>query len=394
MQKIKKFYFENLKKNSILLINLIGFFTTLHVGIPIYINSPFLSTFTTEQFVGIIFIIGSLLSILGILATTKSIEKYGNYRTMLVLISFEIIALAGMIAFNSFVLIVPAFFIHFIFTFVFGINIDVLLEHHSKDEKTGGIRGTFLTLNNFAWVVVPVLAGFIVKSSNFWKAYLVSVIFLIPVLFLLASSFKNFKDPEYKRLKFWKTFKRVRENKDIKNIFLVGITMRIFFAIMIIYTPMYLLNHIGFSFSEMGIILTVAMLAYLLLEYPLGKIADKRFGEKEILTVGFIILSITTMIISFVTGTSLVLWAIIMFSTRVGAAMIESMSETYFFKKTNSSDADVLSFFRTAGPIAYLIAPTLGSIFLIFFDLKYIFLATGIIMLVGLKFSLAIKDTN
>ena len=170
--------------------------------------------------------------------------------------------------------------------------------------------------------------------------------------------------------------------------------MRIFFAIMIIYTPMYLLNHIGFSFSEMGIILTVAMLAYLLLEYPLGKIADKRFGEKEILTVGFIILSITTMIISFVTGTSLVLWAIIMFSTRVGAAMIESMSETYFFKKTNSSDADVLSFFRTAGPIAYLIAPTLGSIFLIFFDLKYIFLATGIIMLVGLKFSLAIKDTN
>ncbi|MEK7182317.1 MAG: MFS transporter, partial [Patescibacteria group bacterium] len=319
MQKIKKFYFENLKKNSILLINLIGFFTILHVGIPIYINSPFLSTFTTEQFVGIIFIIGSLLSILGILATTKSIEKYGNYRTMLVLISFEIIALAGMIAFNSFVLIVPAFFIHFIFTFVFGINIDVLLEHHSKDEKTGGIRGTFLTLNNFAWVVVPVLAGFIVKSSNFWKAYLVSVIFLIPVLFLLASSFKNFKDPEYKRLKFWKTFKRVRENKDIKNIFLVGITMRIFFAIMIIYTPMYLLNHIGFSFSEMGIILTVAMLAYLLLEYPLGKIADKRFGEKEILTVGFIILSITTMIISFVTGTSLVLWAIIMFSTRVGA---------------------------------------------------------------------------
>lgn len=394
MQKIKKFYFENLKKNSVLLINIIGFFTTIHVGIPVYINSPFLSAFTTEQFVGIIFTIGSFLSILGILAATKSIEKYGNYRTMLVLITLEIMALAGMIAFNSFVLIIPAFFIHFIFTFVFGINIDVLLEHHSKDEKTGSIRGTFLTLNNFGWVMVPIFAGFIVKNGSFWKAYLVSIIFLVPVLFLLASSFKNFKDPKYKRLKFWATLKRVRENKNIKNIFLVGVILRIFFSIMVIYTPIYFLNHIGFNFSEMGIILTIAMTAYLIFEYPLGKIADTKFGEKEILIVGFIILSATTMLISFITGTSLILWAVVMFATRIGAAMIESMSETYFFKKTDSSDADILSFFRTAGPIAYLIAPTLGSIFLIFFDLKYIFLATGIIMLVGIKFAFSIKDTN
>jgi len=391
---IQAFSFENLRKNSIWIINIIGVFTTLHIGIPIYINSPFLSAFTTEQFVGIIFTIGSFLAILGILATTKSIEKYGNYRTMLVLISLEIAALVGMVAFNKLVLIVPVFFIHFIFTFTFGINIDILLEHNSKDHKTGQIRGTFLTINNMAWVIVPVLAGVIVGVGNFWRAYLISIIFLVPVLFLLALSFKNFKDPGYDRLKFWKTLKNVWNNKNIKNIFMVGIIMRMFFAIMVIYTPIYLLNHIRFSFAEMGVIMTIAMLAYLILEYPMGKIADTRLGEKEILVTGFIVLSITTIILSFITSASLVVWALMMFATRVGAAMIESMSETYFFKKTDSTNSNILAFFRTAGPIAYIFAPILASVFLTFFDLKYIFLATGIFVLFGIKYSLAIKDTN
>lgn len=384
----------DLKKNSLWIINLIGIFFVLHIGIPLYINSSFLSSFTSEESVGIIFTVGSFLSILGIVAATKSIEKFGDYRTMMSLILLEIVALIGIVVFDKLVFIIPAFFIHFVFNFTFGMNIDVLLEHNSKDQKTGTIRGAYLTMNNFAWVIVPVLAGFIVGKNNYWKAYLASLVFLIPVVFLLNSNFKKFRDPKYEKLKLWETCKRVLKNENIKNIFIISVIMRVFFAVMVIYTPIYLLKHLGFDFAQMGIITTVAMSAYLLLEYPLGKIADTKLGEKEILNVGFIILSITTIIISFITGTSLILWALIMFSTRVGAAMIESMSETYFFKNTDSSDTDILTFFRTAGPIAYLIAPTLGSIFLIFFDLKYIFLATGIIMLVGIKFSLSIKDTN
>lgn len=391
---IKTFDFRDLKKNSIWIINLIGIFFTLHIGIPLYINSSFLSQFSSEQLVGIIFTVASFLSILGIVATTKAIEKFGDYKTMMVLILLEIVALVGMVVFSKLYLIILAFFMHFIFNFTFGMNIDVLLEHNSKDQKTGTIRGAYLTLNNLAWVVVPILAGFMVEKNRYWKAYLVSIIFLIPLVFLLSSNFKKFRDPKYERLNFWKTFKRVKENNGIRNIFLVGIILRVFFSIMVIYTPIYLINHIGFNFSEIGIILTVAMSAYLLLEYPLGKMSDTTLGEKEILNTGFIILAITTIVISFITSTSVSFWAIAMFATRVGAAMIESMSETYFFKNTDSSDTDILSFFRMAGPIAYLIAPTFGSIFLIFFDLKYIFLATGIIMLVGLKFSLDIKDTR
>ncbi|MBU3968869.1 MFS transporter [Patescibacteria group bacterium] len=391
---VRVFNFKNLKKNSTWIISLMGMFFVLHAGIPIYINSAFLSAFTGEQFVGIIFTIASFLSILGIIATTKSIEKFGDYKTMVFLILLEIIALVGMIVLNKLVLIIPAFFIHFIFNFTFGMNIDVLLEHNSKDQKTGAIRGAYLTLNNFAWVIVPILAGFMVGKNNYWKVYLASLVFLIPLVFLLNSNFRKFRDPKYERLKLWKTFMRVQKDKNIKNIFIVSVIMRIFFAVMVIYTPIYLLNHIGFSFSEMGIILTVALSAYLFLEYPLGKLSDTKFGEKEILTAGFVVLAITTVVISYITSTSLAVWSLALFGTRIGAAMIESMSETYFFKNTNSSDTDILSFFRTAGPVAYLIAPTLGSLFLIFFDLKYIFLATGIFVLVGLKYSLSIKDTN
>lgn len=393
-EAIKNFDFRDLKKNSIWIINLIAIFLVLHIGIPLYINSSFLSGFIGEQLVGVIFAIASFLAILGIMVATKSIEKFGDYKTMMALILLEVFAIVGMVIFNQLILVIVAFFAHFIFNLTFGMNIDVLLEHNSKDQKTGAIRGAYLTMNNLAWVIVPVLAGFLVGKGYYWKAYLISLVFLIPVVFLLSSNFRKFRDPKYERLRFWKTFRRLRENKDIKNIFVVSIIMRVFFAIMVIYTPMYLLNHMGFNFNSMGIMLTVAMFAYLLLEYPLGKLADSKFGEKEILNVGFVILAITTAIVSYITSSSLVVWSLVLFSTRVGAAMIESMSETYFFKNTDSSDTDILTFFRMAGPLAYLIAPTLGSLFLIFFDLKYIFLATGIFVLIGLKYSSSIKDTN
>jgi len=106
MDKIARaFDFRDLKKNSIWIINLMGIFFVLHIGIPLYINSAFLSALTNEQFVGIIFTIASFLSILGIIATTKSIEKFGDYKTMIFLILLEILALVGMVVFNELILI-------------------------------------------------------------------------------------------------------------------------------------------------------------------------------------------------------------------------------------------------------------------------------------------------
>lgn len=105
-------------------------------------------------------------------------------------------------------------------------------------------------------------------------------------------------------------------------------------------------------------------------------------------------MAVSTATMSFINGADLWIWALILFITRIGASMVEIMSETYFFKKVNSKNIDIIGFYRAARPIAYVVSPILASIYLKFFDVKYIFLLLGILMFFGLKYSLNIRDTK
>jgi MFS family permease len=124
-------------------------------------------------------------------------------------------------------------------------------------------------------------------------------------------------------------------------------------------------------------------------------LADKKFGEKEILSIGFVIISIFTVSISFINNINIFLTlAFILFMTRVGAAMVELMNDTYFFKQINDDDLNIINLYRVATPLAYIISPILATIVLIFVPFKFIFLILGLIMILGLKCSLSIKDTR
>jgi len=135
-------------------------------------------------------------------------------------------------------------------------------------------------------------------------------------------------------------------------------------------------------------------LPFIIFQFPLGKLADKKWGEKEILSCGIIVLSLATVMLSFFNTPIFWIWAIILFLTRVGASAIEIASESYFFKQINVQDIDVMSFFRITNPLAYSIAPLMAFLTLSFLDFQYIFLVLGIIMLFSLKYSLTLKDTQ
>ena len=163
---------------------------------------------------------------------------------------------------------------------------------------------------------------------------------------------------------------------------------------MIIYTPIYLNQYIGFNWEKIGIIFTIMLLPYILFELPIGYLADWRFGEKEFLTAGFLITSLSTVAIVFIGSTNFILWIIILFLTRVGASFIQISSESYFFKQVDDTNVNIISFFRNASPLAYIIAPLIATIFLTFFAYQYLFLALALIMLFGLRYSLTLHDTK
>src|SRR3989338_11699608 len=125
------------------------------------------------------------------------------------------------------------------------------------------------------------------------------------------------------------------------------------------------------------------LLPYLLLEYPLGRLADGKVGEKELLGCGFVLMAITVGIIPLIHTGSLIIWTIILFGTRVGAAMIESMSATYFYKKVEARDLNLIALFRDMRPLGYIVGPILAGVVVAKFSMASLFLILGGVMLFG-----------
>lgn len=370
------------------------FIFTLHLTPAIYVNSSFLEQFMAPSMVGYVYTIASAITIVCLFIIKQILEKIGNYRAFLSIILINILALLTL-AFSPIPwLSVTAFVITFIMTAIAFFNIDIFLENISTDNNTGSTRGVFLTSLNSAFIVGPLLAGLLLTDHDFWRVYLLGAILLLPVLYILVKHMKNFKDPVYKKPEILKTAMHIWRDKNLHAIFSAGFLMRFFFAWMVIYTPIFLIDHIGFELSQVNLIIGIGLLPFILLEAYLGKVADSKYGEKEILTLGFIITALGTGMMTFVDNPNLILWMTILFLTRVGASMIEVMTETYLFKKIDSSNINILGFYRIVRPLAYVVGPLAASILLLHIDMKYLFIILAIIMLYGIRWSLSLRDTR
>ena len=161
---------------------------------------------------------------------------------------------------------------------------------------------------------------------------------------------------------------------------------------MVIYTPIYLYEYLKFDWEQIGLIFTIMLIPFVLVDFPLGKLSDK-IGEKKMLMIGFLITILFTFIIPFVAVSKVWIWAMILFGTRVGAATIEIMSEIYFFKEIGEKNADEISFFRNTYPLSYILAPLIAIPVLLFVpSFKYIFFVLSAIMLSGFFITLRLKD--
>ena len=144
----------------------------------------------------------------------------------------------------------------------------------------------------------------------------------------------------------------------------------------------------------LSVITPIALLPFILFEVGLGKLADTKLGEKEILTAGFILMAVSTAGLSLITTGSVLLWAAALFVTRTGASAVEVMTESYFYKHVGPCDTHLITFMRTIRSTAYMIGPLIGSLVLYFVSFNYLFLVLGTIMLMALPYSLTIKDTK
>jgi len=340
--------------------------------------------------------LGSVMTILGFLIIPTILRKLGNYVTALWLIIIQMILFYGLISTLDVRFIAIFFILQIAVISLIIFCLDVFLEVSSDKAHIGGIRGMYLTTINSAWIIAPLIGSMILgTTNNYHNVYIASLFMLFPLFYLVYRNFKNFKDPHYGHLSFLENIKLIRKKKDYARLFFINIILNTFYSWMVVYSPIYLNKVIGLSWSSIGIIITVMLIPFPIIEWPLGKLADRKYGEKEIMIMSFALLGLSTIALAIITSHSVFIWAIALFITRIGAAGAEIMVETYFFKTVRAEEPGLLGFFRITRSLSYFIAPLITGFGLIFFrDQSVLFIFLGILCLLAIIPAWKIRDTN
>jgi len=369
------------------------FFLSIQFAFTAYVNSSYLANFVSTKSVSLIFTFSALLAIIGLFFIPKILSKYCNHKILFSLVSVSLVSLFGLFSSQTALWIIFFFVLYLLTNYLIVFSRDIFIESYSEDKTTGKTRGLILTATNLGWIFAPLVSGLIIKYFGYSQMYLLAAAFMFIGLIFILGPIRKLKDLPHRRIPLLETIKKMIANKDIKKIYLANFMLQFFYSWMVVYTPIYLNQNLGFSWDKIGIIFMVMLTPFILIEYPLGKLSDK-IGEKRLLIAGFIITGLSTSLISFLTNPNLITMSIVLFMTRVGAATIEIMTESYFFRKVGALDAEVISFFRNTFPFSYIVAPLLATIFFIFFPFKYMFLTLGIIMLLSLLIIRGLNNSN
>lgn len=403
---------KNPARHAFIVLSTLMFFFSAQVSLTIYIDSSFLKSAVAEtpslaktvlwsnpeNMVGVLYTFAALVTFLLLLWAPKILARCGNYRATLTILVAHILLLLGLAIFETAWLIIPMFIVEIALISTLYFNFDIFLERYSKDQNTGLVRGLFLAIGSLAWMIPPTFAGKIVETSGYAKVYFTGALLVMPMVFLLVRYLHDFKDMSYDTGNIAISQKEVHENPNIWSILATNFFLHFFYAWMVIYAPIYLHEHLGFSWPDIGLLLTIALSAFVIFPTITGWIADRWLGEKELLAAGFLMMAATSAILPFLpdAASGFWIWALVLFLGRTGAATVESMNEAYFFKQVDGRNATLIGYFRRSRPTALIAAPLIASALLTFdiVTIRELFFVLAILMCYALRYAFAIKDTK
>ncbi len=384
-------------KNRLLIVSyLLTLIYALHYGIPLYATSTYLHQYFGSSTVSMLYMFGAIAALIGSMSVAKYMRKFHTYGFTIGLVVAEIlIVVAFGISKNP--LLIGAFFItHMLLQTLLYVCINIFIESFSKNAETGSIRGLFLTILSMGILISPIIGGAILSLSSFSTLYIVAACMLIPFIFLVRTYLYHIKEPAYETINMYQAFVIAWRNKNIRAALIAQFIVQCFYAVMVIYSPIYLAT-LGIPLIVyMTAILPFALIPLVVLPYELGYLADKRYGEKELLIGGLLILSLTVFLCVIVTTANPIVWVIILLVSRIGAACVETMAFTYYFKKIGPEDASLTALFSnmwsfaiiTVGAIGILIGPFIVE------RPQLMFIVLGSAILIGISYVLPMKDTR
>lgn len=378
---------EKFNPKKVKLISFISFLMGFLQALFIYVMSYYFKEASGTENVGPFYFFSYILLLVIFLNLHKLVKVFGKVFIFHIALILKVLALALLVILPPTTASIAALMLYIVSGSIEWVALDIILESHSIDNLSGRIRGKFLTLVNAGYLFGPLISAYLLNNFGyvgiFFVLLLSNAVLLAIALFGFGAEKESFKEKVTVR----GLLRKIILRKNVRRIYYISFILEFFYALVVIYTPIYL-KDLGVSWGEIGIIFTLMLVPFVLLQYPLGVLADKKTGEKKLIILAIGILAFFTVAIGFVSSVKIWPWAVVLFGTRIGAAILEIMRDSYFYKRIDSCDVDVINFFRTAQSFAFITATSVSFLIFRFFPgnhtIRIIFFVVAAVLLSGI----------
>ncbi len=370
---------EHLDRKKTRTINYISFFLGFSQAVLIYVMSSYFRQASGSENVGGFYFIAYAILLAILLNLHKLTRILGKTSIFLVILMLKIVSLIFLANSHPSVWGIFVLMLYVIFSGLEWVSLDTILETFSCDKESGRIRGKHLTVLNAGFLLGPFISTQLLGKFDFSGVFIFLLFFNILVFFYATFKLRDTNEKPMTDISVTNLIRKVVKRKNVMAIYYISFVLEFFYALMIIYMPLHLLD-IGLSWSQIGIIFSVMLLPFVFLQYPMGFLADKKMGEKKLLIFALFIMAFASVAVFLTHSSSVLVWSVVLLLTRVGAAMVEILRDSYFYKRIDGDDVDLIGFFRTAMPVGYILAASLSFALLLFLPLSAIFLLSALVI--------------
>src|SRR3990172_3033443 len=266
---------EQLDKKKIKLISFISFFSGFTRAILFYVMSYYFRLAAGTENVSLFYTVSYAIVLLVLLNMHKVVRKLGKSNVFYFSVLAKIIAISALTLLDPSPLSIAILMAYIVFDILEWTSLDIILESFSKDQMSGRIRGVHLTVFNLGFLLGPFLSTQILEGFSFQGLFTFILILNCIIFSVALIGLRGVNHRFDQKLKILDVVKKVFQRKNVMRIYYISFVLEFFFALMVIYTPLYLLD-MGVSWSQIGVIFTIMLAPFVLLQYPAGILTHKK----------------------------------------------------------------------------------------------------------------------
>ncbi|MBU0760832.1 MAG: MFS transporter [Nanoarchaeota archaeon] len=360
-------------------LSVVGLIVALSAALINTIWAVYLDSFLhSEVYVGLLSACFTILAFISYFVFIPVVEKRDKAKIFFYsLLSLIVFFLLFSITTNFYLFLILAFAL-IPFSTLKLTSYGLLIRDASPQKKLSRNEGLVYTSQNIAFVVGPLIAGYVAAQFGVGKIFIIAAVCLLSGA--LVFKFSKIPGKQGKKkidYKVVKNFIDFFKNKDRVIAYILGGGISIWWILIYLFIPLRIIRS-GLSELWIGYFLFAVAVPLIFLEYIFSNWACKH-GFRKIFKLAHLCLAVVALICFFLTDIYAILFMLVLAS--VPMAMLEPTTEAYFFDILKGKERyRFYGPYNTAIDAGSLTGKLVASAVLILLPFKFVFLAFSMLM--------------